>query len=64
LFQIDGTVQLSLERPPGNGIRITIYPVAGLPDAIDPDISLARPQPAPSFDDDLADATWEDAEWR
>jgi hypothetical protein len=61
---IDDAVQLSLERHTGNGIRIIVLPPPGHADASLRQVQGARSLPAQDPDDELANATWEDAEWR
>lgn len=63
-LQIDDSVMLSLEHHEGSGMRILVLPVSRPTDPALRAIHTLPFRPASDPDDDLANATWEDAEWQ
>ena len=61
---VDDPVQLSLEYHAGNEIRVIVLPSPRHADVMFRQVQMARSLRAQDPNDDLANATWEDAEWR
>jgi hypothetical protein len=62
VFQVDRVLLVSLDRNDDQPTRIVVrqFPIETLTGSI----QTAMPEEANALDDDLANATWEDAEWQ
>jgi hypothetical protein len=59
---VDDSLWITLDRRERAGMQIVVIPNRA--QALDESICVDPLCPVPDADDDLANATWEDAEWR